>query len=825
MRTDPSGRRRTRAPALLVGAAALAVLLILFFRAFTLVPSFDGAMNLQVAWSVSQGDGYARSYGERAPFPREIQTNGPYILVAAAGYRLFGMGVAQSQLANVFFVLLLAGAAFMLARKVRGRTLDGFAAVLMLLSTPGVLAYGFRGFGEVPGLALAVGGLALYPWTDPGSRTRVTAAAMLLGAAVVTKTVMLVCVGPVGLVMALHAITRARAPAARTADIALLAAGFLSPIVVWEAYRMLSLGGADAYRAWWALEYLSISREAGIAETPGEAPSLPEKIWRHFGMLSAFLHLPTPLAMLWLLLPFGLAAMFPPTARHARWILLATLAAAAAYLIWWLALTPTPKAWHRRIFNGMALVNIAWILVSSSMACGAASRWRQRAAAVATVVAICFAAAFLMQSRMHGAIRPVDVSIVDRAVETLRSLPPDAPVYAAGWSSAPQISLLAGRALLDINDTPADELTRSPSAYLVVDQEAGHTTETRRVLAMYPSTALVPQSTLPQVYRFDPRSVAATPLRIDLTRPHQFNRLHDGQLAGFHKAEHDGRWVSADAVLRAHVSRADTLEIGVYVPPAERYDGGTTPTVSLSLDGCELPSIPVQPGLQTLEFPLAACSPSPTGPTTLRLRSSALIDSPITTDERSMAFLARSIQLKSQDPCTMFASVPLRALPAAVALAVALAACQDASGPTTDPVADGRLAAQSDTQTPALPWTLDETALAGSALQARRGPCAPAPYSAEVSWALQTAHGSQPELWIVQANQAPKLWVAPSQREGAKQTGEWLTDATVIYLVDGTADAVIARLRMAETPCDNRAGAKAPSAKKHAPDQAPSGRG
>lgn len=787
MHTGPSDAIAGRTPALLGATAALAVLVVVLLRVFTLPPSFDGAMNLQVAWSIAEGDGYARSYADRAPFPREIQTNGPYVLAAALGYRLFGMGIAQSQLANVLFLLVLAAAAFVLARKVRGRAADGFAAALLLLATPGLLAYGFRGFGEIPGLALVVGGLALYPWADPRPRTRIAAAAIVLGAAVVTKTVMLVCVAPIGLVMVLHAATRAGPLAGRTADLALLAAGFLAPIVAWEAFRLASLGGSEAYRAWWLLEYRSISQEAGIAETPGLAQSMPAKVGQHVAMLAGFLHLPVALAVAWLLLPFGIAAAVPPGARHARWILLATLAATAAYFIWWLGLTPTAKAWHRRIFNGMVLVNIAWILAAAAMASGTASRLRRQAAAATMGLALCFAAAFLVQARVHGAFEAVDSSPIHRAVDVLEALPPGAPVYAAGWSSAPQISLLAGRPLLDINDIPADQLARSTPAYLVVDQEAGLTSQNKRVLALYPSTALVAHDTLPQVYRFDPRTLVAEPADTDLSAPTAFRALDDAQVIGFHGSERHGRWASPDAAMRASLSQEDSIMIDLYVLPAGRYEAGAPPQVAVSLDGCELAPVQTRPGLQRIEFPVAPCSLPPGASTTIRFRSDALLASPITLDERSMSFLAQCIQLGSGDPA---------AGPAPVSIPIESAACD---GDDADP-ARGPQAA-SGPPPHALPWSLEDTALSDGALQATRGACGQAPYAAEVHWSLQPAHGAKPEIWIAPAGQPPKLWIAPSQREGAARTGDWLSDATVLYLVDGIGNSVISRLRMDAIAC------------------------
>lgn len=650
MQTPRVGTATGRIVPILLALVALALFALISVQALKAMPSFDGAMNMQVALNLAEGEGYKRSYAAQQPFPREIQTNGAYILAAALGYRLFGLGVAQSQLPNLLFLALLCTVAFVLVRGMRGRSGDGLLAAIMVLATPLLLELGLRGFGEVPGLSLALGGLALYPWKEPHARGRMLAAAMLLGAAVVTKTVMLVCVAPIGLVMALHAASRSRAPSARMLDLVLLAAGFIAPIVAWEAFRMASLGGLGAYKAWWTMEYASISREAGIAPTARSSLSqLPAKVAEHFGILAANVRLPTPIALAWLLLPFGLAFAIPASARHARWIVLATLAAAAAYFIWWLAITPTPKAWNRRIFNGILLVNIAWVLVAAAIASGGLSRLRQGVAMTAMALSACLAIAFLYQSRASGDFSAGDQRPMARAIALVKALPPDAQLFAAGWSSAPQISLLADRPFRDINDVDAAELAGIDEAYLVVDPAGGHTLSTRRILAMYPSVPLLDGQELPQVYRFSPRTLTAAPAVIEASVPTPFQSLDDSQAIGFHIAESQGRWASADGALRAVLSPQDSIRIEAYVLEDARYAAGVAPTVSVSVGDCALPPVKTHPGAQTLEFPVAPCAPDGSEPSTIRIRSDQLLESAITIDERPLAFIARSILIDQPD--------------------------------------------------------------------------------------------------------------------------------------------------------------------------------
>ena len=636
-------------PALLAGAFVAALLTLVLARTLTIAPTFDGAMNLQVAWSLAEGDGYARSYADRDPFPHEVQTGGPYILVAAFGYRLWGMGIAQSQFANVFFLMLLSAAAMALGRSMRGRLTDGMLAMALLLATPGLLQYGNRGYGEVPALALALSGLALYPWSGRHSHARATGGAVLLAMAVVTKTVLLACVAPFGLAMALHAATRPSHPAERAKAVALLALAFLATLAAWEAFRLASLGDLTEYRAWWAFEATAIAGQAGLQDARAMG-AVVGKASEHFALLGRHVRLPQLVVLAWIALPFALLALLPRSAVVSRWIIAAVLGAVAVYFTWWLGFTPTEKAWHRRIFNGMLLVNLGWGLLAGAWAAANGSRRHRLIQVVITVAAWLLVAVNLWQTRLHDALRPVDNDAIHTAARVIRDLPADALLFAGGWSSSPAISLLAGRPLLDINDVPFDHLVAGPETYLVVDNEGGYAAPLQRILDTYAATPLLPGDVLPQVYRFDARTLAAQPALSDLTRQRRLDELDDTQVVGFHGGGADGRWATADAAVRAVYGGQDVLALEAYILPEVRYQEGRVPAITVLLNGCRLPPMQSRPGVHTLQVPLAPCAPALGDAMTIRIQSDALVENAITVDDRAMAFIAKSLELRSVTP-------------------------------------------------------------------------------------------------------------------------------------------------------------------------------
>lgn len=150
---------------------------------------------------------------------------------------------------------------------------------------------------------------------------------------------------------------------------------------------------------------------------------------------------------------------------------------------------------------------------------------------------------------------------------------------------------------------------------------------------------------------------------------------------------------------------------------------------------------------------------------------------------------------------TFIPTSSLRTIALASTLAL-LAACSGPDADAPDAAAPAPPAAVTDAGPGHdLPWILHESQLSGTALTLSRGDCGADPFAVDVHWALQPSHGSQPQIWIVSGDQEPKLWVAPSQREGSKQTGAWLTASSALYLVDGTSNVVIARAVPAEVAC------------------------
>lgn len=633
-------------------------------------PSFDGAMNLQVADSIARGEGYRRNYAAQEAFPHEIQTGAPYILPAAVVFKLAGVGIAQSEIVNLAYMALLLGVAGLLIARCGGRALAFFGACTLLVS-PGVHLFGFYGYGEIPSLALALAATLVYFRSDenwwPG-----LVAGIVLACAVYTKTVMLIGAGALGLCALLELLQawRGRTRELRTRFLAFLAGGALV-IVAMEVWRALALGGAHAWRMWWLKEGGAVFMQAGVkAGLGGATHSIFSKFVVHFGLLGQDYRMSLAFTGLWLvcvLAAFVWATMWAIRGRRGGWQTLTVLLIAVVYLLWWLLVTPTAKAWHRRILDGMLAadlgmvmaVAIAWTQMRASL-----TRPVQRMlSALLVIVALVLPCLWLVKGghvllgaanaracRLGMAAGPACVkynpgvstaSLLGVAKE-VRALPPDAYVFGFGWYSAPIVGLFSERHILDFHDVPVADMQPSRPVYFVQGANTPPAS-LERIRILYGATSAADYT----YALIRPRSMTPSPLvagntpvlrNIDAAQDYAY-------LRGFNDSEGaNGRWLSDDNQVLLVPRPGDVFELVAYVLPIDRYEVHRAPNIIVSFDGCTAPAQATQPDqVDHLFFAIPAhCVIQPGKPVSVRIEVDNLVDSSITHDSRALGVLARS---------------------------------------------------------------------------------------------------------------------------------------------------------------------------------------
>jgi len=650
-----SADRSTIGVLFLVGLVALIAIasVRLTLWAWTQPVSFDGAMNLEVARSLAEGHGYRRLFGDHTGFSHEIQTRAPYILPAAGVFAAFGVGLWQAQVVNLAYVAAFALLAFLLLRRWTSWRW-GLVAVAVVLATPGIEDVGLNGYGEIPAAAWWLGSLlVLYrPHdTQPVSWRRSLAAGILIGIAIVTKTVLLIGLAATLAAFVIEHRRRNVGWQALAALVGALGVGVFLPLLLHEAARTVSLGGVSGWIAWFGEEWQSINMQAGTAAGFTDSPAPHARVFTHFRMLAQAIGVPRGLLLTWIAASVWLLVAALRRQRHSGISpVLQTFAFfALTYFVWWLAVTPTQKAWYRRVFDGVLALELLLVATGATL-------WLQRArstglARVLQVIAagiVVVLQGSLVRSSLAADRWPVSgtTQLVEKDLAMIASLPSDASLYGIGWYSNPVVALYSGRSTEDVADALPAQLESGRAAFLLIDPLAHDAGVDRYWLQRYASESVYESDDL-RVRRFS-TPVVRDPFDATGADPAALQAYADFMRAdyvytfGFQDRESDGwRWASASVDLLLRYRDEDTFAIDAYLVAPDQYRSGSRIGITVWIDDCRLGAVNGdRAGPMQWTLPMATCPLDSGHIAHVRVLSDNIIAS---RDDRQMSFVARGL--------------------------------------------------------------------------------------------------------------------------------------------------------------------------------------
>jgi hypothetical protein len=372
-------------------AAWLGVLIplaLLIKQAIVSPPGFDGAMNLQVAQNLGHGLGFSRQYvvtggsgvvnhaAGTTLFPSEIQTSGAYVFLAAGLIKIFGASTFVFELPNLIFLVLLMVATSIALRRWPVARIIGPS--LVVFAVPGASGIAMGGLGEYVIAALVIAAFVLLGGAASGGRRPVLAAcgaSTLIGVSLTVKSVAALAlpaliIGLIGVAVARPAINRWKLYGSTLV--------LVIPVGIVEVQRLVSLGSFSSFATYWHDQFFKVGSQAGVSGSDaGSTATDPShglhKIADHVHLLALATGIKAPVLLLALAVPFAvLIGLF--LCRRTSWrewlarpgALLAVMLAtyAGGYLVWWLALTPTAKAWLRRIIIALVVVALLYLVLA-----------------------------------------------------------------------------------------------------------------------------------------------------------------------------------------------------------------------------------------------------------------------------------------------------------------------------------------------------------------------------------------------------------------------------------------------------------------------------
>ena len=163
---------------------------------YNTLPSFDGAMNLQVPINLIKNGKYATNYDNLTEFASRIQTGVPLLLPIALLFLIFDISSFTSQIPNAVYLLSLAFLIFLYSKKILN-TWFAMLGVMMFICTPYLYTYGLGIYGEIPALFFLITAIFLFHLIEGQPQRSVLLSILTgisFGLAYLTKTVILIAV-------------------------------------------------------------------------------------------------------------------------------------------------------------------------------------------------------------------------------------------------------------------------------------------------------------------------------------------------------------------------------------------------------------------------------------------------------------------------------------------------------------------------------------------------------------------------------------------------------------------------------------------------------
>lgn len=387
---DQPGARTSQAhPSHLVLTAfgVLVPLALLTWVATRSVITFDGGLNMHVASSIADGNGFAGQYGGRTVSPLYIQTSGPFLLLAAAAIKVFGTTPFGLQFANLLFLgVLLAGVSRTL-RPWRSLQLVGPMAFVLITPSMFIGRIGdLGGYGEFAVGAFMIASFLLLAAVIEGAARPLlltTAASAIFGLSLTTKIITLAEAPALGVGFVLAGLIRADLSRPR---LALTSLGALPPILSFEIYRAAQFHSLSRWVGYWHEQVVGVGNEAsgppsvrpGMRSTSIGMPRL-EQLGAQLGV-----QLPAVIGI-FLVLPLGILAVAYLRHRHSwrQWIVqprrsMAVLLAVVVglYIPWYVFVSPID--WLRHFAVASIALSMLYLIL-----CGdAITAWSERSTAV-----------------------------------------------------------------------------------------------------------------------------------------------------------------------------------------------------------------------------------------------------------------------------------------------------------------------------------------------------------------------------------------------------------------------------------------------------------
>ena len=472
----------------------LFLMVYLCFMCYYGIPSFDGAMNLQVPKNLVENGEYATDYPNYTLFDGKIQTGAPVLFPIAFIMLLFGNNFTALLTINALYIALLFVVSAFIIRRKKYASIWFLLLFMIHIFTPFFWDYGFGVYGEISGLSLVLAGIlfALKDETqvfqNEKNNKNYFICGLFIGLAVLTKTVLLICFASMLLVFFINLIMRKM----KMRQILFYIVGFIVPLLLFELYKLSQIGISE-YIHFWDAQLNAILQQAGVKKGYLDTADRGTKLFTHLNLYIKYFNIWGIASFVSLCTGAGVA-IYNFFKKKELSVLDGIWISGAVYIFWWMIITPTSKAWARRIINGNVLLTLSLVLNAAALGKLFEDKLNRKVRKISTCVFTVLIAAVICINGYSSLSKKNSYSRekVEEAAEYIIHLTEEdstAVLCANAWYQAPIISFAAGQSFSDFYELMKyDRIDfTSSNYYLITDQYQSNPTSK---LSMFESIQL-----------------------------------------------------------------------------------------------------------------------------------------------------------------------------------------------------------------------------------------------------------------------------------------------------------------------------------------------
>lgn len=431
------------------------------------IPSFDGAMNVQVAENLLDNGLYASNYPKGLLFDEKIETGITVNLPIAIIIKVFGRKLGSAVAINWIYIIILLIVVVKLFDILRIKRYWSLIVLSLFLATPFFFEYGMSLYGEIPTLVWIILSIICLEKSKADNSKYFIFSGISYGLAYLTKTVALIGV-PAFLLVFLYRSLIKKDLKIQTVIIWII--GVLSPIAIFELYKLTQLGYYE-YINWWEDSLSNILKQAGVKKGFEDTNNIFTKFIVHLKLFASYFNINIFAFIGILICNFIVLCKRILKDKNFRYLDILFLIG-FFYFGWWLIITTTEKAWARRIIIGVLVMEVTTIyncryILQHYNIMKFKDVWKVTASIVFSLIVLIVSNSNII-NKSNEAIKEKDS--IKTISKTINSIDSSALVCGFGWWQAPVIAFESGKDFGNYYQLKDKNMVRD--IYLVVDKYA-----------------------------------------------------------------------------------------------------------------------------------------------------------------------------------------------------------------------------------------------------------------------------------------------------------------------------------------------------------------